>query len=63
LRLVRKGFEKGRCHLCSKDEDAVHMLLNSLDTRKWMDHILSRKLRISNEKIAGKKIINYTNAV
>jgi hypothetical protein len=27
LRGMRKGSEKGRCPLCSKDEDAIHMLL------------------------------------
>jgi hypothetical protein len=24
LRGMRKGFEKGRCPLCSEDEDAIH---------------------------------------
>jgi hypothetical protein len=34
LRGMRKGFEKGRCPLCSEDEDAIHILLKCSETRK-----------------------------
>jgi hypothetical protein len=33
---MRKGFEKGRCPLYSKNEDAVDM-----ETRNWREHLLS----------------------
>jgi hypothetical protein len=39
---MRKGFEKGRCPLFSKDENAVHIhikthtyILKCLEIRKW----------------------------
>jgi hypothetical protein len=35
LRGMRKGFEKGRCPLCSEEKDAIHILLKFSDTRKW----------------------------
>jgi hypothetical protein len=34
LRGMRKGFEKGRCPICSEDEDAIHILLKCSETRK-----------------------------
>jgi hypothetical protein len=33
LRGMRKGFVKGRCPLCSKNEDAIHTLLKCSETR------------------------------
>jgi hypothetical protein len=35
LRRMRKGFGKGRCPLCSEDEDAIHILLKCSEMRKW----------------------------
>jgi hypothetical protein len=58
---MRKGFEKGRCHLCREDEDAVHILLKCSKTRKWREQFLSRKWLGLNEWIVFKKIINCTN--
>jgi hypothetical protein len=49
LRHMRKGFEKGRCPLCSEDEDAIHILLKCLEMRKWREQFLSRKWLILNE--------------
>jgi hypothetical protein len=43
LRDMRKGFEKGRCPLCSEDEDSIHILLKCSETRKWREQFLSRK--------------------
>jgi hypothetical protein len=63
LRGMKKGFEKGRRPLCSKDEDAVHILLKCSETRKWREQILTRKWLIVNEEIAYKKITNCTNGV
>jgi hypothetical protein len=60
---MRKGFEKGRCPLCSENEDAVHILLKCSETRKWRDQFLSRKWQIVNEEIAYKKITNCTNII
>jgi hypothetical protein len=31
---TRKGFEKGRCPVCSEDEDALHILLKCSETKK-----------------------------
>jgi hypothetical protein len=58
---MRKGYEKGRCPLCSKDEEAIHILLKFSETRKWREQFLSRKWLMLNEWIAYKKIINCTN--
>jgi hypothetical protein len=63
LRGMRKGFEKGRCPLCSEDEDAIHILLKRLETRNWRDQFLSRKWLKLNEGLAYKKIINCTNII
>jgi hypothetical protein len=60
---MRKGFEKGRCPLCSEDEDAIHILLKRSETRKWREKFLSRKWLKLNEWIAYKKIINCTNII
>jgi hypothetical protein len=63
LRGMRKGFEKGRCPLCSEDEDAAHILLKCSETRKRREQFLSRKWLRLNEWIAYKKIINCTNII
>jgi hypothetical protein len=63
LRGMRKGFEKGRCPLCSEDEDAIHILLKCSETRKWREQFLSRKWLRLNEWIVFKKIINCTNII
>jgi hypothetical protein len=63
LRGMRKGFEKGRCPLCSEDDDAIHILLKCSETRKWREQFLSRKSLMLNEWIAYKKLINYTNII
>jgi hypothetical protein len=60
---MRKGFEKGRCPLCSADEDAVHILLKCSETRKWREQFLSIKWLRLNEWIVYKKIINCTNII
>jgi hypothetical protein len=60
---MRKGFEKGRCPLCSEDEDAIHILLKCSETRKWREQFLSRKWLMLNEWIVYKKIINCTNII
>jgi hypothetical protein len=56
---VRKGFEKGRCPLCSEEEDAIHILLKCSETRQF----LSRKWLRLNEWIFFKEIINCTNSI
>jgi hypothetical protein len=60
---MRKGFEKGRCPLCSEDEDAIHILLKCSETRKWREQFLSRKWLRLNEWIVFMKIINCTNII
>jgi hypothetical protein len=60
---MRKGFEKGRCPLCSEDEDPIHILLKCSETRKWREQFLSRKWLRLNEWIFFKKIINCTNSI
>jgi hypothetical protein len=61
LRGMRKGFEKGRCPLCSEEEDAIHILLKCSETRKWREQFLSRKWLRLSELIVLKKIINCNN--
>jgi hypothetical protein len=63
LRGMRKGFEKGRCPLCSEEEDRIHILLKCSETRKWREQFLSRKWLRLNELIAFKKIINCNNSI
>jgi hypothetical protein len=63
LRGMRKGSEKGKCPLCSEEEDAIHTLLKCLGTRKWREQLLSTKWLTVNEESAYKTITNCTNAV
>jgi hypothetical protein len=58
-----KGFEKGRCPLCSEEEDPIHILLKCSETRRWREQFLSRKLLRLKEWIVFKKIINCTNSI
>jgi hypothetical protein len=60
---MRKGSEKGRCPLCSEDEDAIHILLKCSETRTWREQFLSRKWLGLNEWIVFKKRINCTNII
>jgi hypothetical protein len=60
---MRKGFEKGRCPLCSEEEDPIYILLKCSEKRKWREQFLSRKWLKLNELIASKKIINYNNSI
>jgi hypothetical protein len=35
---MKKGSEKGRCHLYSEEEeDPIHILLKCSETRKWRE--------------------------
>jgi hypothetical protein len=38
--VTRKGSEKGRCPLCRKDEDDIHILLKCSETSKWREKFL-----------------------
>jgi hypothetical protein len=60
---MRKGFEKGRCPVCSEEEDIIHILLKCSETRKWREKFLSRKWLGLNEWIILKKIINCNNGI
>jgi hypothetical protein len=60
---MRRGFENGRCPLCSEEEDPIHILLKCSETRKWRDQFLSRKWLRLNELIVLKKIINCNNSI
>jgi hypothetical protein len=48
---MRKGFEKGRCPLCSEEEDPIYILLKCSEMRKWREQFLSRKWLRLNELI------------
>jgi hypothetical protein len=60
---MRKRFEKGRCPLCSEEEDPIHILLKCSEMRKWRARLLSRKWLRLNEWIVFKIIINCTNSI
>jgi hypothetical protein len=45
LRGINKGYEEGRCPLCSKEEDDVHVLLKCPEATKLREHLLSKKKR------------------
>jgi hypothetical protein len=60
---LRKGFEKGRCLLCSEEEDPIHILLKCSETRNWREQFLSRKWLNLNEWIVFKKIINCNKII
>jgi hypothetical protein len=63
LRGMRKGSEKGRCPICSEEEDPIHVLLKCSETRKWREHFLSRKWLRLNKWIVSKKVINCNNGI
>jgi hypothetical protein len=60
---MRKGSEKGKCPLCTEEEDPIHVLLKCSKTRKWREQFLSRKWLRLNELIALKKIISCNNSI
>jgi hypothetical protein len=62
VRQTRKGLENGRCPLCNKEKDAVHILPKCPETRT-SEHLLSRKWKTINEETAYKKIINCISTV
>jgi hypothetical protein len=49
LRGMRNGLEKGRCPICTEEEDTVHILLKCPEKRKLWEHLLSRKRLTINE--------------
>jgi hypothetical protein len=63
LRGMRKGFEKGRCLLCSEEKDPIHILLKYSETRMWREQFLSRKWLRLKEWIVFKRIINCTTSI
>jgi hypothetical protein len=63
MRGMKNRSEKGRCPLCSEDEEVIHILLKCSEMRKWREQFLSRKWLMLNEGIAYKKIINCTNII
>lgn len=54
LKGMKSGVE-GRCPLCSKDEDAIHILLKCLETMIWREQLLCRKWLTVSEELAYKK--------
>jgi hypothetical protein len=48
--------EKGRLLPCSKDEDALHILLKCPETYRLREHLLIRKWFAANDELAYKKI-------
>jgi hypothetical protein len=59
---MRKGFEKGRCPLCSEEDDPIHILLKCSETKKLRKFLSKKWLRL-NELIVLKKIINCNNSI
>jgi hypothetical protein len=43
LRWIRRGSGKGRCPLCSRKEDAKHMLVKCPEPKKWREELVCSK--------------------
>jgi hypothetical protein len=41
---MRRGFEEGRCRVCSEDEDVIHILLKCSETRKRREQFFTTKM-------------------
>lgn len=48
----RKGAEKGRCPLCNKEENVVHIFLKCNEVQRWREKLLDNKWLYINEYIA-----------
>jgi hypothetical protein len=54
LRGIRRGFGKGRCPNVLGEEDAKHIPLKCLETKKWSEELVCSKQLNINEDIARK---------
>ena len=58
---IRKDTDKARCSLCLGAENAVHILLDCLETEHWGKKVLNDKWVIVHKEVAYRKILRYTN--
>jgi hypothetical protein len=61
LKGIRRGLEKGRCLLCSGEEDVKHILLKYKESKKWREEWPNSNWPNINEDLVYKKIIYCTN--
>jgi hypothetical protein len=63
LRGIRKVFERGRCPLCSGEEDANHIrvVLKCFEIKKWREEYVNSNWLNINEDLVYKKIISCIN--
>jgi hypothetical protein len=54
MRGIRRGFEKGRCRFCIKEED------DEEEPKKWTEKYLFKKWHNAHEDLAIKRGINCT---
>jgi hypothetical protein len=61
LRGIRRGFERARCPLCLGEEDAKHIILKCLETKKWREEYVNSNWLNMNEDLAYNKVIRCIN--
>jgi hypothetical protein len=62
LRGIRRRSEKGRCRLCSDEEDVPHIPLKCSETKKFKEQFLSSNKWLNiNENVACKITISCIN--
>jgi hypothetical protein len=61
LRWIRRGLEKGRCPLCWGEEDAKHILLKCIASKKWGKEWVNSNWSNMNEDLLYKKTVCCTN--
>jgi hypothetical protein len=57
----RRNADKGRCPLCSEEEDVKHILLECKETKYWREKLIHDKWLNMNTEVACRKIMKITN--
>jgi hypothetical protein len=60
LKGVRRNADKGRCPLCSEEEDVKHILLECKETKYWREKLIHDTWLNMNKEITYRKIIKIT---
>lgn len=57
---IRRDTDKARCSLCLSAENAIHILLDCLETKHWRMKVLSDEWFSVHKEVAYRKILRCT---
>ena len=59
--ITEENVDKGRCPLCSGEEDVKHILLDCKETKHWRIKLILDKWLNMNKQVAYRKMVKITN--